>query len=128
MNLEKLIKNKIMTNKTQTINKDAENLVNFSKNKKLNGVLNDIYTQLLEMCDTENESISAIKNYAKNFSKKTDYNIAMYGNLIVYHDDVLAMYKKYGYKSLDRLSNGDRWNIYKRQVGYVVRHILDNNK
>lgn len=128
MNLEKLIKNKIMTKKTQTINKEAENLVNFSKNKKLNGVLNDIYTQLLEMCDTENESISNIKHYVKEFHKKSDYNIAMYGNLIVYHDDVLAMYKKYGYKSLDKLSNDARWDIYKRQVGYVVRYILDNNK
>ena len=128
MNLEKLIKNKIMTKKTQTINREAENLVNFSKNKKLNGVLNDIYTQLLEMCDTENESISEIKHYAKEFPKESDYNIAQYGNLIVYHDDMLAMYKKYGYVSLDRLSNDDRWNIYKRQVGYVVRYILGNNK
>lgn len=128
MNLEKLIKNKIMTNKTQTINKETENLVNFSKNKKLNGVLNDIYTQLLEMCDTENESISNIKHYAKEFPKESDYNIAQYGNLIVYNDDVLAMYKKYGYKSLDRLSVDAIWNIYKRQVGYVVRYILDNNK
>ena len=100
----------------------------FSKNKKLNGVLNDIHTQLLEMCDTENESICEIKHYAKEFPKELDYNIAQYGNLIVYHDDVLAMYKKYGYKSLDRLSNGAIWNIYKRQVGYVVRYILDNNK
>lgn len=117
-----------MTKKTQTINKETENLVNFSKNKKLNGVLNDIYTQLLEMCDTENESISEIKRYAKGFPKEIDYNIAQYGNLIVYHDDVLAMYKKYGYVSLDRLSNDARWDIYKRQVGYVVRYILDNNK
>jgi len=128
MNLEKLIKNKIMTKKTQTINKETENLVNFSKNKKLNGVLNDIYTQLLEMCDTKEESISEIKRYAREFRKEIDYNIAQYGNLIVYHDDVLAMYKKYGYKSLGRLSVDARWNIYKRQVGYVVRYILDNNK
>ena len=117
-----------MTKKTQTINKNAENIVNFSKNVKLNGVLNDIYTQLLEMFDTEKESISEIKRYAKEFPKEIDYNIAQYGNLIVYHDDILAMYKRYGYKSLDRLSSDDRWNIYKRQVGYVVRYILDNNK
>ena len=100
----------------------------FSKNNKLNGVLNDIHTQLLEMCETKKESIAEIKRYAKNFSKETDYNLAQYGNLIVYHDDVLAMYKKYGYKSLDRLSNGDRWNIYKRQVGYVANYILTNEK
>ena len=100
----------------------------FSKNKKLNGVLNDIHTQLLEMCDTENESISAIKDYAKEFPKEIDYNIAQYGNLIICHHDILAMYKNHGYKSLDRLSSDDRWNIYKRQVGYVVRYILDNNK
>ena len=117
-----------MAKETLTINNKAEKLVNFSKNKKLNGVLNDIYIQLIEMCDTENESISEIKRYAKEFPKEYDYNIAQYGNLIIYHDDVLAMYKKYGYKSLDRLSSDDRWNIYKRQVGYVVRYILDNNK
>ena len=117
-----------MAKETLTINNKAEKLVNFSKNVKLNGVLNDIYTQLLEMCDTETESISEIKHYVKEFPKESDYNIAQYGNLIVYHDDVLAMYKKYGYRSLDRLSNEARWNIYKQQVGYVVRYILDNNK
>ena len=100
----------------------------FSKNNKLNGVLNDIHTQLLEMCETKKESIAEIKHYKDNFSKELDYNLAQYGNLIVYHDDVLAMYKKYGYKSLDRLSVDAIWNIYKRQVGYVVRYILNNNK
>ena len=80
------------------------------------------------MCDTENESISVIKDYAKEFPKELDYNIAQYDNLIVSNYDVLAMYKKYGYVSLDRLSVDARWNIYKRQVGYVVRYILDNNK
>ena len=117
-----------MAKETLTINNKAEKLVNFSKNVKLNGVLNDIYTQLLEMCDTETESISEIKHYAKEFPKEYDYNIAQYGNLIIYHDDVLAMYKRHGYKSLDRLSNDARWDTYKRQVGYVVRYILDNNK
>ena len=100
----------------------------FSKNNKLNGVLNDIHTQLLEMCETKKESICEIKRYAKNFSKETDYNLAQYGNLIIYHDDVLKMYENHGYKSLNRLSNDARWNIYKRQVGYVVRCILDNKK
>ena len=116
-----------MAKETLTINNKAEKLVNFSKNKKLNGVLNDIYSQLMELHDTENESISEIKRYAKEFPKESDYNIAQHGNLIVSNYDVLAMYKKYGYKSLDRLSVDDRWNIYKRQVGYVVRYILDNN-
>ena len=128
MNLEKLIKNKIMAKETLTINNKAEKLVNFSKNKKLNGVLNEIYSDLLEMCDTKEESISNIKHYAKEFPKELDYNIVQYGNLLIWHDDILAMYKKYGYKSLGRLSSDDRWNIYKRQVGYVVRYILDNNK
>ena len=100
----------------------------FSNNNKLNGVLNDIHTQLLEMCETKKESICEIKRYAKNFSKETDYNLAQYGNLIIYHDDVLKMYENHGYKSLNRLSNDARWNIYKRQVGYVVRCILDNKK
>ena len=80
------------------------------------------------MCDIKEESISNIKHYAKEFPKESDYNIAQHGNLIVSNYDVLAMYKKYGYKSLDRLSVDARWNIYKRQVGYVVRYILDNNK
>ena len=117
-----------MAKETLTINNKAEKLVNFSKNAKLNGVLNEIYSDLLEMCDTENESISEIKHYAKEYSKETGYHIADSACLIVSNYDVLAMYKKYGYVSLDRLSNDDRWNIYKRQVGYVVRYILDNNK
>ena len=117
-----------MAKETLTINNKAEKLVNFSKNAKLNGVLNDIYSQLMELHDTENESIIEIKHYVKEFPKELDYNIVQYGNLLIWHDDILAMYKKYGYRSLDRLSNEARWNIYKQQVGYVVRYILDNNK
>ena len=80
------------------------------------------------MRGTKDESISEIRHYAKEFPKECDYNIAQYGSLIVYHDDVLAMYKRHGYKSLDRLSNNARWDTYKRQVGYVARYIIDDEK
>ena len=98
----------------------------FSKNKKLNGVLNDIHTQLLEMCETKKESICEIKRYAKNFSKELDYNLYEYGNLLIWDGDMKDLYKDY--KSLQKSSIESIRNIYKRQIRYVANYILTNEK
>lgn len=100
--------------------------ISFNKNKKLNGVLNDIYTQLLEMCDTKEESLKQLENYVESFSKESDYNIVQYGNLLIYYDDIRSLYKGYGYKIVDKWSNNKLWETYKRQVGFVARYILQN--
>lgn len=90
----------------------------FSKNIKLNGVLNDILDSLQEF------GIENIRYYYNNFKDLTDYNIVQYGNLLIYYDDIKDMYKKNGYKSIDKMSNEKVWNIYKRQVGYVSSYLL----
>lgn len=104
-------------------------MVKFSVNKKLNNILNDIYYDLTHFCDTKKESIQEIKRYKKEFPREPDYNIAQYGNLIIYYYDVRQAYKKAGYgSSIDKMSDTRLWNTYKRQVGWVVRYILDHQK
>ena len=89
----------------------------FSKNKKLNYVLNDIYSYLLEMGKDE------IKRYMKDFPYKADYNIYQYGNMRVYNDEIRELYKNY--KCLKNASIDKLIDIYKRQVGYMARLIVN---
>lgn len=99
--------------------------VKFSKNQKLNFVLNDIYFSLLEMCETEKESIQEIKRYKENFPNELDYNLYQYGNLLVYNDQIQNLYSDY--KSLQNVSIDKLIETYKRQVRYVANYILSNN-
>ena len=89
----------------------------YSKNKKLNDVLTRIENQLLEL------GLDEVKHYKKSFPNEIDYNIAQYGNLLVFYSDVKQMYKDCGYKSLEKMSDEKVWEIYKRQVGYVAREL-----
>lgn len=89
----------------------------YSKNKKLEEVLSRIETQL------EYASVD-IKHYMESFPNEIDYNIAQYGNLLIYYQDVKKMYRDCGYKSLDKMSDQKVWEIYKRQVGYVARQLM----
>ena len=100
--------------------------IKFSQDAKSNKVLNDIYDSLLSIHDTKSESIAEIKHYKDNFPEELDYNLYQYGNLLIYDDDIKDLYKDY--KSLQKSSIESIRHIYKRQVGYVVRYILDNNK
>lgn len=90
----------------------------YSKNKKLNEVLTRIEGQLLDL------GLDEIKHYKESFPNEIDYNIAQYGNLLVYYYDVKQMYKDSGYVSLDKMSDQKVWEIYKRQVGYVARRLM----
>lgn len=87
----------------------------FSVNKKLNAVLTEIFNDLVEMGENE------VKRYRNAFPSETDYNIVQYGNLLIYYSDVREMYKRAGYKSMDRMNDYEIWEIYKRQVGYLAR-------
>lgn len=91
---------------------------NFSKNKKLNGVLNDILESLQEM------GIEEVARYYNEFNNEIDYNIAQFGNLLIYYADVKELYRRNGYTSLDKMSDHKVWDIYKRQVGYVARTLI----
>ena len=85
----------------------------FSKNKKLNYVLNDIFEDLNELGKSE------VIRYKKEHKNESDYNIAQYGNMLIYFDDIQELYKKAGYKT--KFSDSKIWEIYKRQVGYMAR-------
>ena len=91
----------------------------FSKNKKLNGVLNDILESLEEL------GVEEVRHYYDNFRNETDYNLAQYGNLLVYYYQVKELYSRNGYKTLEKWSDQKVWETYKRQVGYVVRYMLE---
>ena len=90
----------------------------YSKNKKLNEVLTRIEEQLLEL------GLDEVKHYVEEFRHESDYNIAQYGNLLVYYYDVRQMYKDCGYVSLEKMSDEKVWEIYKRQVGYIARQLM----
>lgn len=90
----------------------------FSKNVKLNTVLNGIYEDLKEL------GIEEVRRYRDEFKHEPDYNIAQYGNMLIYFYDIREFYKNAGYKSMEKMSDGKIWEIYKRQVGYVARILL----
>lgn len=92
--------------------------IKWSVNAKLNNVLTEIQNDLEEM------GMNEVLRYYTEFNRSKDYNIVMYGNLLVYYDQVRDMYKKAGYKSIDRMSNAKIWEIYKSQVGYVARILI----
>ena len=95
---------------------------NYSKNKKLNYVLNDIRESL------EDLGIEEVKHYYDEFKGLSDYNIVQYGNARVYYDDIREMYKNAGYKTIDSFSDTKLWETYKRQVGYVARVMLEEKE
>ena len=94
----------------------------FSKNVKLNTVLMGIYEDLQEL------GINEIKRYYNDYKFEPDFNIAQYGNMLIYFYDIREFYKNAGYKSIEKMSDGKVWEIYKRQVGYVARKMLLEKK
>lgn len=90
-------------------------MIKYSKNKKLNSVLNEIHDQLIDL------GVEEVKHYYNEFKREPDYNIAQYGNLLIYYVDVKQIYADCGYKSIEKMSDAKVWDIYKRQVGYIVR-------
>lgn len=99
-------------------------MIKFSKNIKLNGVLNDILKSLEEL------GLEEIKRYYDNFKGQSisDYNIAQYGNLLIYYNDVRQLYIKNGYKSIKKFSDTKIWEIYKGQVGFITRFIIEKGR
>ena len=93
----------------------------YSKNVKLNKALKGIEADLLEL------SIDEIKRYYNDFKREVDYNIAQYGNVLVYYSDIYDFYKNCGYKSTDKMTTDKIWDLYKRQVGYVARCLINAN-
>lgn len=95
-------------------------MMKFSVNPKLNKVLTSIAEDLQEM------GLDEVKRYYKEFKNEPDYNIAQYGNLLVYYDQIYKFYRECGYKSTDKFSPEKIWETYKKQVGFVTRELLKN--
>ena len=68
--------------------------------------------------------LEEIERYYNTFGNEVDYNIAQYGNMLIYYDQIYDFYRKCGYKSTDKMSTDKIWSIYKSQVGYVARKII----
>lgn len=92
----------------------------YSKNTKLNTVLNQIENQLTYL------ELPEIARYMKDFPNEPDYNLAQYGNMLVYYWEIRKMYINAGYKTFEnnKISDSKMWEIYKRQVGYVARELM----
>ena len=106
-----------------------KNTINFSRNKKLNNVLNIIYGDVVEFInshDSRDDGLKELNRYYKNFSGEIDYNLFSYGNLRIYNEDIKDVYKDY--ESLKNYSIDKLIETYKRQVGYIVRYILSNKE
>jgi hypothetical protein len=97
----------------------------FSKNDKLNKVLNNIYASLLRISDTEQESVEEVKHYARSFPNEPDFCLYQHGNVLVSNTDIRNLYADY--KALQNCSDDKIITIYKRQIGYVARHIITNS-
>ena len=97
----------------------TNNQIKFSKNAKLQKALASIYEDLQKLGNDE------VVRYKKEFRNEPDFNIAQYGNLIIYFEDVRNFYKSCGYKSFDNMADGKMWDIYLRQVGYIARHYFN---
>ena len=91
----------------------------YSKNVKLNTVLNQIEEDLNYL------GLSEIVRYMKEYPNEPDYNIAQYGNMLVYYCEIRKMYINAGYKTFEnnKISDFKMREIYKRQVGYVAREL-----
>ena len=96
-------------------------MIKYSKNKKLNTLLQNIEKSLIE-----NLGIDEIKRYYNEFKNCSDYNIAQYGNLLIYYIDIRDLYIESGYSNstISKMSDSKIWETYKRQVGYVVRKLM----
>lgn len=96
-------------------------MIKYSKNKKLNTLLQNIEKSLID-----NLGINEIKRYYSEFKNCSDYNIAQYGNLLIYYADIRDFYIDSGYSNstINNMSDYKIWKTYKRQVGYVVRRLL----
>ena len=96
----------------------------FSPNRKLNNLLSSIRDEIINRFDSDEDMCHEIARYKQNFPRESDFNFVQYGNLHVYYDDIRDFYKTAGYadSTIDRMSDDEIWELYKRQVGYVLRN------
>ena len=86
----------------------------FSNNPKYNAVANEIYNDLLNIHDSEKESREEIEHYKREFPREPDFNLAQYGNLLIYYYDIREMFARCGYSNntMKSISNSPLWEMY----------------
>lgn len=89
-------------------------------------VYNGILEQLKSIHDTEEESLHEVLHYYRSFPREVDFNIVQYGSLLVYYVQVREFYEQCEYPNVDKMSNDELWELYKKDVGYVVRTLIHN--
>lgn len=89
-------------------------------------VYNGIVEQLCNIHDTLTESLNELRRYAREFPNEADYNLASYGALLVYYNQVYDFYKEceYPLDLLNEMDNDQLWSMYKKDVGFTVREYL----
>lgn len=89
-------------------------------------VYNGIVEQLCNIHDTLTESLNDLRRYAREFPNEVDYNLASYGALLVYYNQVYDFYKEceYPLDLLNEMDNDQLWSMYKKDVGFTVREYL----
>lgn len=104
---------------------------NARRNKALNGVYDDIVYTF-----TKEYYISEVKRYKSTFPYEHDYNIAQYGNLLVYYDSVrkflfdcgypkfMEKFKQKGKANEYRIPDFEVWEFYKGLVRQVADYIV----
>lgn len=107
--------------KAYKIKIDMEKL---SKNKKENGLLNEIKKQITEMADTKKEAVEQVKYCRENYPNEPDYNIAQSGFLLCYDDDIRKMYERHHY-AVKGKNTDEIWRKYITHIGKVVRNSED---
>lgn len=95
----------------------------YSKNVKLNNVLNQIEKSLI--CFGK----PGIQRCMESFPDEPDYNIVHYGKTVICYWEIRKMYIDAGYESFrrNRISDNKMWEIYRRQVGYVARKLMESD-
>lgn len=105
----------------------------FSKSAKRDYVMQDIAEDL--QCMGED-----VRRYRKEFPYEVDYNLAQYGNLRVYYDDIRDLFIRAGYANMGerykqngrkaergeyKVSNDEVWRLYKAMVREVADRMIE---
>lgn len=72
----------------------------------------------------DNIGLEEMKRYYKEFKNQLDYNIAQYGNLLIYYTEVRDFYKDLNFTDYLNYSDEKIWEQYKKDIGIVVRKMI----
>lgn len=96
----------------------------YSTNPKAEAFFRSCVDDLLTIYpDNRKESLLQCEDYYVNFPGAADYNIAQFGNVLIYYDDVREVMRACGYK-VGRYTDSQIWDYYRRMIGAACRWLL----